>query len=144
MNWRSATEHAALGFLGYGILSLCLAKNPLVFALCALIGFLIHGLFALLRSLPWRRYLLKVSQRACVSVTPDLRLVEVSRKAPDRLGFIRFSDMDKETLFRRLEAYGPKPRLNPATIPFHMRVRMEERRDLETTWEAILPHLVRG
>ena len=144
MDWRSPTEQAALGFLGYGGLSFLLSHDPLTVFLSSLAGILAHGGYAILRPLPWRRYLLKSSNRACVSVTPDLRLIEVSRKAPDRLGFIRFSELNKTELFKRLEQYGQKPKLNPSTIPFHMRVILEERRELQTSWAAIEPHLIKG
>lgn len=144
MDWRSPTEQAALGFLGYGGLSFLLSHSYAVLFFSALLGITLNGGYAILRPLPWRRWMLKVSDRACVSVTPDLRLIEVSRKAPDRLGFIRFSELDKETLFKRLEKFGPRPRLNPATIPFHMRVILEERRELQTPWAMIEPHLVKG
>ena len=144
MDWRSPTEQAALGFLGYGGLSFLLSHDFLTLFFSALFGITLHAGYAILRPLPWRRYFLKVSDRACVSVTPDLRLIEVSRKAPDKLGFIRFSELDKTELFKRLEKYGQKPRLNPATIPFHMRLILEERRELQTSWAKIEPHLSKG
>lgn len=144
MDWRSPTEQAALGLLGYGGLSLLLSPSYPHFFLSALAGTVLGAGYAILRPLPWRRYFLKAGSRACVSVTPDLYLIEVSRKAPDRLGFIRFSELNKETLFKRLETFGPRPRLNPATIPFHMRLLMEERRELQTSWAAIEPHLTKG
>ena len=137
MEWRRATEQAALGFLGYGTLSLFLSPNPLSFSLAASAGAALHAGYALLRPLPWRRYMLSSSKRACVSVTRDLRFIEVSTGSPAGMGFIRFSDLDKKTLFEKLQG----KRIDPATVPFPMKTILEQGRELQIPWATLEPYL---
>lgn len=138
MGWRNPSEHAALGFLGYGTLTFLSAQSWILAFLGAFAGALVHGGFILLRPLPWRRYFLQATQRACVQVHPStLAFGEISRATPDRYGFIRFLDLDKRELYKRLEG----KRLDKDAIPFHMRVILEESRMLETSWDAVAPYI---
>jgi hypothetical protein len=137
MEWKQPVEQAAIGFLGYGAVSLALSPTLLSFSLSSLSGALTGFGYGYLRPLPWRRYFLSKGKRACVSVSKDLRFKEVSTNAPANQGFIRFEDLDKKELFARLSG----KRLDPATIPFHMKLHLEQGRQLEIPWSAIEPYL---
>lgn len=144
MEWKTPTEQAALGFIGWGAVSL-VSPSVLHFTLSALSGALVGFGYWYLRYLPWKSYLKRftpgvaeVEKRiACVSVTPSLRFREVSTKAPIGEGFIRVHGMDKSQLFERLK----DKVINHDTIPFHMKVILEQGRELEVPWDAIEPHL---
>ena len=143
MEWKTPTEQAALGFIGYGAVSLA-SPSILHFAIASLSGALAGFGYGYLRPLPWGHYLKRFSpgataedtKVACVSVTPGLMFREVSNKPPVG-AFIRVSGLDKMELFEKLDGKA----INPETIPFHMKVTLEEGRALEVPWGAIEPHL---
>lgn len=145
MKWSGQAEQAVLGFLGYGVASLALSPSVLHFALTASSGALVGFGYAYLRPLPWRSYLKRLqpgskvteTKIACVSVTPDLRFREVSTKPPVGSGFIRVQGLDKRELFDKLNG----KTINRGSIPFRMKVALEEGRDLEIPWSEIEPHL---
>lgn len=137
MQWRPVFEQAALGFLGSGALCLFVSRNPIHFLLLASGGMLINALYTFLRPLPWGRYF-QNSTSACVSVSYTLYFREVSLQAPERMAFIRFQNLGKKELFEKLNG----KRLNPDTIPYHMRVAIEEKRALDLPWEAVEPYLM--
>lgn len=134
--WKPVFEQAAVGFLGTGALCLLVSRDPLHFLLLASCGALLHAGYAYLRPLPWKRYF-QDKTSACVSVTRDLYFREVSADRPDKLGFIRIQDVDRKELFQRLNG----KMLDPATIPYHMRTTLEQRKSLDLPWEAVEPYL---
>ena len=136
MVWRAASEQAALGFLGYGALSFVFSSNPIAILVSGIVGSLVGLGYAWYQTYPVKRFF-QSKTSACVSVTRDLYFREVSTKAPERTAFVRVQNLDKKELFKRLSG----KRLNAATIPFHMRLAIEERRSLDLPWEAIEPHL---
>jgi hypothetical protein len=95
------------------------------------------GAYRLLRPLPWKRILLTKGKKACVSVSSNLQFLEVSTKTPERFGFIRIHGMNKDEVYDRLK----DKRLDPETVPFHIKVRLEEGRDVEIDYEALSPYL---
>lgn len=144
MDWKTPTEQAAIGFIGYGAVSLA-SPSILHFTLSALSGALVGFGYWYFRPLPWKSYLSRIipgaaerSKRiACVSVTPGLNFREVSTRAPIGQAFIRVQGMDKVQLFEKLNGKA----IDHSTIPYHMRVILEQGRELEVPWDAIEPHL---
>lgn len=145
MEWKTSTEYAAIGFLGYGALSLALSPSISHFSLCAAAGAVVGALHAYLRPLPWKNYAKRLNpfapasekKSACVSVYRNLHFKEVSTKTPEGSGYIRIQGLDKRELFERLK----DKTLNRDTIPFHLRVILEEGRSVEVPWNVIEPHL---
>jgi hypothetical protein len=71
-------------------------------------------------------------------VTPgQLFFREVSAASFERIGYIRVQNLDAKELLRRLQG----KKLDEDTIPYHMRVALEERRALSLPWEALEPFL---
>lgn len=136
MDRNAAAERALLGFLSFGGLAFVFSSNWIAIAACCIAGGLSHFGYFALRGYPFKR-LFQDKTSACVSVTPKLYFRQVSAKAPEGMGFIRFQNVDRKDLFKRLDG----KMLNPDTIPFHMRVAIEEKRSLDLPWEAIEPHL---
>lgn len=145
MEWKTTTEQAVLGFIGYGAASLALSPSLLHFSLSSLSGALAAFGYAYLRPLPWGVYLKRFTpgatdlekKIACVSVTSDLRFREVSTKPPTGSGFIRVQGVNKQELFQKLQ----NKTIDRGSLPFHMKVLLEEGRQLEIPWSAIEPHL---
>lgn len=144
MRWKTHIEQAVIGFIGYGAVSLA-SPSILHFTLSSLSGALVGFGYAYLRPLPWKSCLKRLqpgakvteTKIACVSVTPDLRFREVSTKPPVGSGFIRVQGLDKRELFDKLNG----KTINRGTIPFHIKLALEEGRDLEILWTEIEPHL---
>lgn len=136
MDGQAAAERVALGFLGYGALSFVFSSHPLAMLASAAAGGALHFAYFTLRPLPWKRYF-QDKTSACVSVTRDLYFREVSVEKPDKLGFIRIQNVDRKELFQRLNG----KMLDPATIPYHMRTALEQRKSLDLPWEAVEPYL---
>jgi hypothetical protein len=145
MEWKTPAEHAAVGFFGYGALSLALSPSLAHFSLASLAGALAGACHAYLRPLPWKNYLKRLDPRAlasekksaCVSVSRGLHFREVSTKTPQGSGYIRIQGLDKRELYDRLKDKA----INRDTIPFHMRVLLEEGRQIDVPWNAIEPYL---
>lgn len=145
MDWKTETEYAAVGFFGYGALSLALSPSVIHFLLASSAGALMGAGHAYLRPLPWKSYLKRLDPRAkasekksaCVSVSKGLHFREVSTKTPQGLGYIRVQGLDKKELFERLKG----KTINHDTVPFQMRVALEDGLPIEAPWETIEPHL---
>lgn len=137
MEWREGCEQAAAGFLGYGLLACILAPSPIAIAASSLVGGVVHYGLAVGLRFPWRQAL-HLSTSACVSVTPGrLFFREVSASSFEKIGYIRVQNLDAKELLRRLDG----KKLDEDTIPYHMRVALEEKRALDLPWEAIEPFL---
>lgn len=137
MPWRTLAEYAAVGFLSHGTLSVFFTRDPLAVAAAALAGLVVGFAFPALRNLPYQRYFHNATS-ACVAVHPTkLVFGQVSTKAPEKMAYIRIQHMKKSDLFKRLDG----KRINPDTIPFHMRVKIEQRGHLDLPWEAVEPIL---
>lgn len=145
MDWKTPTEYAAVGFVGYGAASLALSPSFTHFCLSSVFGALAGAGHVYLRRLPWKAYIKwlypwasKASRKAaCVSVSRGLHFREVSTKAPEKVGFIRVEGLDKKELFEKLNG----KTIDQATVPYHIRVLLEQGKPVEIPWDAIEPHL---
>lgn len=146
MDWKTPTEYAAVGFVGYGAASLALSPSFTHFCLSSLSGAMVGAGHVYLRRLPWKAYVNRAlpwasassRKAACVSVSPrSLHFREVSTKSPENQPYIKIQGLDKKELFQRLNGKV----IDQATIPYHMRVLLEQGRQIEIPWEAIEPHL---
>lgn len=145
MDWKTPSEYAAVGFVGYGAASLAFSPSVLHFSLTALSGALVGVGHVYLRRLPWKAYIkwlypwatAKSRKAACVSVSRKLHFREVSTKTPEGVGFIRVEGLDKKELFAKLNGKA----IDQATVPYHIRVLLEQGKQVEIPWEAIEPHL---
>ncbi len=145
MDWKTPTEYAAVGFLGYGAASLALSPSLAHLLLSSAAGALMGAGHAYLRPLPWKSYLKRLDPRvsaaekksACVSVSRGLHFREVSTRPPEDKGHIKIQGLDKRELFERLK----DKTINRDTIPFQLRVSLEEGKRVDVRWEEIEPHL---
>lgn len=141
MDWKTPTEQAGIGFVGYGALSLALSPSILTFSLSSLAGTLVGFGYSYLRPLPWRSYWKSLqpgaTKTACVSVTPGLQFREVSTNPPTGIGYIRFYGLDKRDLYGRLKGKA----INRSSIPFHVKVALEEGMSVDLEWSDTEPHL---